>query len=329
MALISIVVPVYYNAASLEALQQRLAALAERHPAQRFEFIYVDDGSGDSSFEVLRRMAEKDERLVVVRLSRNFGSQSAIMAGISQARGQAVGFIAADLQDPPETLDEMIAAWQQGRRVVLAVRRDRKGDPWTTRLFSNLFNALFQKLVFSGFSPQGIGFFLLDRKVADVLLRCEEKNPHLVGLIYWTGFPVHTVQYDRVERSSGRSRWTFGKKLKYFIDAFVAFSYLPLRAASVLGILLALAGGLYAATLITLRILGVVDVQGWTALMVVVLLLSGVQLIMLGVIGEYLWRNFDASRRRPVFIIDEILGAAQDRPGYNPGMYSEQRGNQT
>lgn len=326
MTVISIVVPVYYNAATLEALHQRLQALAARHPGLDMEFIYVDDGSGDSSFEVLQGLAAQDARVAVVKLSRNFGSQSAILAGISHARGHAVGFVAADLQDPPEALDEMISAWERGERVVLAVRRDRKGDPWATRQFSNLFNALFSRLVFSGFSPQGVGFFLIDRQVADVLLSCEEKNPHLVGLIYWTGFPVHTVLYDRVERASGTSRWTFRKKLKYFIDAFVAFSYLPLRAASVLGILLALAGGLYAAALVALRLLGVVDVQGWTALMVVVLLLSGVQLIILGVIGEYLWRNFDATRRRPVFIVDRVIGASRTGLVYNPGVESEQRG---
>lgn len=311
MALISIIVPVFFNAGTLEALQVRLAALADRHAGDDFEFIYVDDGSGDDSLEVLRRLAAKDRRVSVVKLSRNFGSQTAILAGISQARGQAVGFVAADLQDPPEALDEMIAAWRSGERVVLAVRRDRKGDPWATRLFSNLFNTLFSRLVFSGFSPQGVGFFLIDRQVADVLLACEEKNPHLVGLIYWTGFPVHSVVYERLERTVGKSRWTFRKKLKYFIDAFVAFSYLPLRAASVMGILLALAGGLYAATLVGLRMAGAVQVEGWTALMVVVLLLSGVQLIMLGVIGEYLWRNFDASRRRPVFIIDQVIRATR------------------
>jgi dolichol-phosphate mannosyltransferase len=327
MALISIIIPVYFNAATLEALQMRLAALAERHPKLDFEFIYVDDGSGDHSLAVLRHLAEQDRRLVVVKMSRNFGSQTAILAGISQARGQAVGFVAADLQDPPETLDEMIAAWQQGERVVLAVRRDRKGDPWATRLFSNLFNALFSKLVFSGFSPQGVGFFLIDRQVAQVLLQCEEKNPHLVGLIYWTGFPLHSVLYERVERTSGKSRWTFRKKIKYFIDAFVAFSYLPLRAASVMGIVLALAGGLYAAALVALRLAGTVQVEGWTALMVVVLLLSGVQLLMLGVIGEYLWRNFDASRRRPVFIIDQVIQSRHTEPAEHANLVSEQRGN--
>lgn len=327
MGLISIIVPVYYNAATLEALQERLAALADRHAGEDFEFIYVDDGSGDDSLAVLRWLADHDRRVRVVKLSRNFGSQTAILAGISQARGEAVGFVAADLQDPPEALDEMIAAWRNGKRVVLAVRRDRKGDPWATRLFSNLFNALFSRLVFSGFSPQGVGFFLIDRQVADVLLQCEEKNPHLVGLIYWMGFPVHSVLYDRVERSSGKSRWTFRKKLKYFIDAFVAFSYLPLRAASVMGILLALVGGLYAAALVALRLNGEVQVEGWTALMVVVLLLSGVQLIMLGVIGEYLWRNFDASRRRPVFIIDQVIQAAQEEGDRTASLVTERRGN--
>ncbi len=307
MALISIVIPVYYNAESLPALADRLAALAASQPEHRFEFIYVDDGSGDNSYEVLRGLAGQDERVRVVKLARNFGSNTAILAGMTYAQGDCVAFIAADLQDPPETLVEMIDLWESGTKVVLAARRDRRGDPWATRLFASLFNWLFKKLVFEGFSPQGIGFFLVDRQVVDVLIRCNEKNAHLIGLILWSGYHYEIVEYDRAERAHGRSRWTFRKKFKYFIDAFAAFSYLPLRLASALGLLLAGAGGLYAIVVIAVRLLNQVPVPGWTALMVVVLLTSGAQLLILGILGEYLWRSFDAARARPLFVVETLV----------------------
>jgi glycosyltransferase involved in cell wall biosynthesis len=308
MALVSIVVPVYYNAPSLPALADRLAAFAASQPRHQFEFIYVDDGSGDNSFEVLKSLTERDERIRLVKLTRNFGSNTAILAGMSHAQGNCVGFVAADLQDPPERLAEMIALWETGTKVVLAVRRDRMGDPWTTRALAGVFNWLFRGLVFSGFSPQGVGFFLIDRQVVDTLVRCEEKNAHLIGLILWSGYRYESIEYDRVEREHGKSRWTFRKKLKYFVDAFAAFSYLPLRLASALGLLLSGLGGLYALIVVATRLLNQVPVPGWTALMVVVLLTSGAQLLILGIVGEYLWRNLDATRRRPLFVVDSTIG---------------------
>jgi dolichol-phosphate mannosyltransferase len=307
MALVSIVIPVYYNAGSLAALAGRLAEAAEGMRRHQFEFIYVDDGSGDDSFQVLRRLAEQDRRVRVIKLARNFGSNTAILAGLTHARGDCAGFIAADLQDPPEKLAEMIEGWEAGEKVVLAVRNDRQGDPFFTRLFANLFNWLFKKLVYRDFSPQGVGFFLVDRQVVNFLVECREKNAHLIGLILWSGFPFSTVGYERVERSHGKSRWTFGKKFKYFIDAFAAFSYLPLRLATVLGLALAGLGGLYALLLVILRLLNRVPVQGWTAMIVVITILSGTQLIILGVVGEYLWRTFDAARQRPLFVIEETI----------------------
>jgi polyisoprenyl-phosphate glycosyltransferase len=267
----------------------------------------VDDGSRDDSYTVLCRLAEAEPRTRIIKLVRNFGSNVAILAGMTYARGDCVGFIAADLQDPPEVLAEMIQKWQAGNKVVLAVRNDRQGDPWATRLFANAFNYLFEKLVFKGFSPQGVGFFLIDRQVVQVLIECREKNAHLIGLILWSGFPISTVGYERVERSHGKSHWTLGKKIKFFIDAFAAFSYLPLRMATILGFLFAAIGGIYALLLVILRLTGQALVEGWTALIVVITVLAGVQLIILGVIGEYLWRTFDATRQRPLFIVEQTI----------------------
>jgi len=306
MSLISIVIPVYYNESSLELLARRLDCLSKAHSNHTFEFLFVDDGSGDQSYTVMTRIAAQDSRVRLVKLIRNFGSNIAILAGISQAQGDCVGFIAADLQDPPETLTEMIRLWESGKKVTFAIRKDRSGDPFFTRLFASIFNWLFERLIFHGISANGIGFFLIDRQVADLVVQCQERNSHLIGLILWTGFPYSTVTYDRVEREHGKSRWNFTRKINYFIDTFAAFSYLPLRLASFFGFLFACIGGVYTIILIFLRLIGHTPIiQGWTALMVVLLVISGVQLIILGIIGEYLWRNFDATRKRPLYIIDK------------------------
>lgn len=314
MASISVVVPVYYNEASLPALWQRLDHLAAAHHQHTFEFIFVDDGSGDGSYRVLRDFSRRDARVRVIKLSRNFGSNAAILAGITHARGDCVGFVAADLQDPPEALGEMVACWEAGHKVVLAVRRDRAGDPWLARIFAGVFNRLLRRFVFRGFPAEGVGFFLIDRQVAEVLMGCHERNAHLIGLILWSGFAYCEVGYDRAERQHGKSRWTFGKKIKYFVDAMTAFSYLPLRLASILGLLLSALGGVYALALVVMRLLNQIPVQGFTALMVVVLLMSGVQLTMLGIIGEYIWRSLEAARQRPIFVVDTVLEGGASTP---------------
>ncbi len=317
MSLISVVIPVYYNEGSLEILAQRLDGLSKAHPYHSFEFIYVDDGSGDQSYAVMARIAARDSRVTLVKLIRHFGSNIAILAGMSQAQGDCVGFIAADLQDPPETLLEMIQQWECGHKVTFAIRKDRKGDPFLTRFFANIFNWLFERLIFHGVSANGIGFFLIDRQVVDLVIQCQERNSHLIGLILWTGFPYSTVFYERVEREHGKSRWNFTRKLNYFIDTFAAFSYLPLRLASLFGFLFAFVGGIYTILLIFLRLSGLLpNIQGWTALMVALLVISGVQLMILGIMGEYLWRNLDSTRKRPLFIIDQ---QNQISPSFNPG----------
>jgi polyisoprenyl-phosphate glycosyltransferase len=310
MPLLSVVIPVYHNAPSLPALAVRLNQVAASRPAYQFEFIYVDDGSSDDSFAVMSELARQDSRVRAVKLVRNFGSNTAILAGLTYARGDCACFIAADLQDPPEALADMLDCWAAGYKVVLAERIDRNGDPLPTRLFAHIFNWLFKKLVFPGLSPQGIGFFLIDRQVVQMLISCNEKNAHLIGLLLWSGYKYALVPYERAERerAHGRSRWTFRKKVKYFIDAFVAFSYFPLRLASLMGLTLAAIGGVYAVALVILRILHQVPVEGWTSLIVVLLITAGLQLVMLGVIGEYLWRNFDASRNRPLFLVDTVVG---------------------
>jgi dolichol-phosphate mannosyltransferase len=311
MALVSIVVPVYHNAASLRDLLARFQDLAQRHAGDGFEFVFVEDGSRDDSFAVLEDLVRRDWRVRVIKLSRNFGSNAALLAGLDQARGDVVAAIAADLQDPPELISDMLAHWRRGRKVVLATRTSRD-DPLLTALLARAFYALFRRFALPSMPRGGFDFFLIDRQVCDLLKGIGESNAYLMGLILWLGFGPVVLPYHRQARAIkyGTSMWTWAKKLKYFIDSFVAFSSVPVRAASLLGISLSAAGMVYAVCVVIARLCFRFPVQGWTSLMVVVLVVSGAQLLMTGVLGEYLWRNLEETRRRPRFIIDRVVESA-------------------
>jgi dolichol-phosphate mannosyltransferase len=317
LSLVSVVVPVYFNEATLPALLERLRAVAPSVPDTDFEFIFVDDGSRDHSFEVLAKEAARDRRVRVLRLSRNFGSNPAILAGLTVSRGDAVAIIAADLQDPPELIPEMVALWRDGGEVVLAARRSRE-DAWTSKLFATVFNRLYRRFVFPDFPRGGFDFMLLTRRVARLIADLKETNSYINGQVMWLGFERRVLHYDRAQRPAGRSRWTFMKKVKYLVDAFTAFSYLPVRAASLLGFVLALGGFGYAVLLVGLRLTRVVDVPGFAAVMVVLLIVSGTQLIMIGMIGEYLWRVLEASRRRPAFVVASTVNVDESPDDAGP-----------
>ncbi len=306
MQKVSVVVPVYYNEGSLPLLHLRLSACATLETNYTFEFIFVDDGSGDNSFQVLQEISRKDSRVQVIKLVRNFGSTNAQLAGIRYATGDAVVVIAADLQDPPELIHDMLPRWKQGIRMVFAARAQR-GDPLSTRLPAAVFNIMFRRFALKNYPKGGFDCFLIDRQVVNVVIQCAEKNTHLPGLLIWSGFEYELIYYHRQERKHGKSRWNLTRKMKYFADAFTAFSYLPLRLCSALGILLAFVGLLYSFILLSFKLIGNIPVEGWTSLMVVVLITTGIQLLMLGIVGEYLWRNFDQSRHRPLYLVDQVI----------------------
>jgi len=311
-SLVSIVVPVYHNAETLPQLFLRLNDVANNVPEYRFEFIFVDDGSGDESFQVLEHLAQRNPRVRVMKLSRNFGSNSAILAGLTYVKGDCAVVIAADLQDPPELIPQLVALWHKGNQVVLAAR-SRRDDPFIAKLFATAFNRLFRRLVFHDFPPDGFDFMLIDRCVVDILVALKEKNAFIFGQVMWVGFKRQVIYYDRTQRKRGHSHWTTTKKIKYCIDAFAAFSYLPLRVASLLGFSLAVLGFFYALLIIGLRLLGKVPIAGWASLLVVVLLISGVQLILMGILGEYLWRTLDETRRRPPFIVESTVNVDSEQ----------------
>ena len=306
MSLISIVVPVYNNASSLADLLQQFQDISSQYHEDSFEFIFVDDGSFDNSITVLHELLQREPRIRIVMLSRNFGSNAAIMAGMSQVRGEAIIAIAADLQDPPELMGEMLRLWREDHKVVLAARKSRD-DGFLSDALSNAFYALFRRFAIKTMPRHGFDFFLIDRQVCDVINHIQENNAYLMGLILWLGFEPEVIYYDRKKREKkyGRSMCTQAKMIKYFIDSFVSFSYVPIRAASIIGISLSIVGLLYAIAVIILRLILQIKVEGWASLMIAVLILSGSQMLMLGIMGEYMWRNLEETRRRPRYIISK------------------------
>jgi polyisoprenyl-phosphate glycosyltransferase len=304
--LVSVVVPVYFNAESLPRLAERLRAVADAADHD-FEVIFVDDGSGDESWERILEIARHWPAARGVRLTRNFGSQMAIVAGLSEAKGAAAAVLSADLQEPPELLTEVVAAWRRGATSVLAVRRSRP-EGWTTRAAAGLYYRTLRWLAFAEMPAGGFDCFLIGRPAIDFLVQGREVNTSLPGLLLWAGFATALVSYDRVAREEGESRWTFGKKLKQFVDSVIAFSYAPLRWMSLTGAVLALLAFAYTAFLVGYKFFHGQPIQGWTSLMVALTFFSGVQLLSLGVLGEYLWRTLDAARARKRFLIRDKTG---------------------
>jgi polyisoprenyl-phosphate glycosyltransferase len=304
---LSIVVPVYYNAPTLPALYDELVRVAEQLDDIDAEFIFVDDGSGDTSADILIALAEYDGRVKLIQLSRNYGSAIAVFAGLTHSTGDCAVIISADLQDPPQLILELVKGWREGYPAVLAVRSSRE-DPWAVKLLAGLFYRLMRRFGVKNIPEGGCDYGLIDRKIIDAVLQMEEKNSHLIIQVLWTGYDRKLIPYARRARTTGKSRWSLAKRIKLFIDSFTAFSYFPLRLVSSIGFVLAMLGMLYALIIITLRLLHGVLIEGWSSLMVVVLVASGAQLIGLGIIGEYLWRVLDEVRKRPIFLVKRKIG---------------------
>lgn len=307
MPLVSIVVPVYHNAASLPDLLQRLNKLAQSE-CEEFEFILVDDGSRDDSFRVMERLAKTNSRLSIVKLSRNFGSSAACSAGIQCARGDAIIAISADLQDPPELIGQMLVKWREGYKIVLAARASRH-DPWLTTATSAIYWRLLRRFAIPTMPSGGSDYCLIDRQVLDVLSETHEPNAG-IGMVLWTGFQPAVIYYHRAPRPAhyGRSMWSWSKKFTYLIDNFVSFSHFPIRAASILGIVIASLGFVYAALVTVSKLWYQTEYfPSWASVMVAILFIGGVQLLVTGILGEYLVRTLEASRRRPPFVIERVL----------------------
>jgi len=303
----SIVVPVYFNEQNLPETIPELLKLKEKLPNYELELVFVDDGSKDRSCEILLDYKNKfPETIKVVKLTRNFGAMAAVQAGLSVAKGDCVGVISADLQDPPELFIEMIKRWEKGIKAVFAIRKERN-DPFTQKIFARIFYGLVRRYALQNFPVGGFDFFLIDKKIVNELNQIKEKNTNLMHLIFWYGYDYSLLPYTRKSRKLGKSRWTFSKKTKLVVDSFVGFSYVPIKLLPYIGILFALGSFVYGIYIFVNWLLGNIAVEGWTTVIIILTFGLGVQMIMLGVIGEYLWRTLDESRKRPTFVIDKIF----------------------
>lgn len=304
---LSVVVAAFNEEGNLPLLHQRVLALDWAALGLTPEFVFVDDHSRDRTPAILRDLAQRDPRVKVLRFSKNFGSHKAFTAGLEHCTGDAAVILAADLQDPPETIPQLVDKWRAGAKVVWAVRSAREGESAGTKLFSALYWHLMRHYAEVEPPKAGADFLLVDRRVIDVLRTSPEKHTSLLALIQWMGFDQDSIEYVKQERHSGRSKWTLRKKLKLAVDSFVSFSYFPIRIMSSVGFVFAFTGFLYALVVIIRAIFYGSPVQGWPALMCAVLIVGGVQLVMLGVLGEYLWRAFDETRGRPRYVVEERI----------------------
>jgi dolichol-phosphate mannosyltransferase len=304
--LLSVVIPLLNEAENIQALHARLAALAGQLDRD-IEFVFVDDGSTDASFTLLRQLRDNDPRVRILKLSRNFGSHGACLAGFAHARGDHVVALSADLQDPPELIVEFLRIADQGHDVVLGSRETRD-DPKLGIFFSSLYHRMMRRIAIPSWPEKGFDFLLVSRRVVEVLLSRSERNSSIFAQILWSGFPQASIPYARTARRAGRSKWTLAKKIKAAIDSFVSFSYFPIRLISGLGLACAALGLLYACFVGMMRLTQGIAITGWASLMVVLLVIGGLQIVMLGVIGEYLWRALDEVRGRPPFIVAESVG---------------------
>lgn len=301
---LSIVIPVYWNEDTLKLLYDDLKEkVLPKLP--EYEIVFVDDGSGDSSWKIINEIKEKDENVVAVKLSRNFGEHAALLAGLSVCTGDCAVTKQADLQEDSLLILDMYESWKKGNKVVLAARADRK-DSFFTKLFAGIYYKLVRKHITERMPEGGCDCYLIDRQVIKTLLDLDEMNSSLTLQVLWVGFQTDVVYFHRKEREAGESKWTFAKKFKLMLDSFISFTYLPIRLMWMVGIVFFIFSVIMAVSIFVEYFTTGVPIAGWSSLMCVLLLATGLILWMLGFLGEYIWRTFDASRNRPPFIIDEV-----------------------
>jgi dolichol-phosphate mannosyltransferase len=307
---LSVVLPVFNERENLDALLARLLPVLEQ-TREPFDVVFVDDGSRDGSAEMLDAFHARDARVKVVHLSRNFGHQAALQAGLDHARGDAVVMMDADLQDPPELLAQFVAAWRGGHDVVYAVRKKRQESPLKRFAYAAFYRTI--KVIAEIDVPLDAGdFCLLDRRVVDTLVALPEHNRFLRGLRSWVGFRQTGVEYEREARHAGAPKYTLRKLVRLALSGYVGFSSMPLRAAAWAGLTAAVVGFTIALWVVYTKLVDIPSPRGWASLMAVMLVVAGVQLLVLGVLGEYLGRVYEEVRRRPLYIARSRVGFADE-----------------
>ncbi|HEX7409745.1 MAG TPA: glycosyltransferase family 2 protein [Candidatus Binatia bacterium] len=303
---VSLVVPVYNEVETTPEFYRR-ATTALAGCAVPYEIIFVDDGSTDGSLELLRQLAQDDARVRVISFSRNFGHQTAVTAGLNYSSGAAVIVIDGDLQDPPEIIPDLLARWREGYQVVYAVRRTRR-EGWLKRLSYRAFYRLLHKLAYVNMPVDAGDFAIMDRCVVDLLNQMPERNRFVRGIRAWVGFRQTGLEYDRDPRFAGESKYPFTKLMRLAYDGVVSYSFVPLRVATQLGFVTSGVAFAAIAYFLGLRVFFGTKLLGWTSTMVAILFLGGVQLISIGILGEYVGRIFDEVKRRPLYVVKEAVG---------------------
>ncbi len=305
MKKVSIIIPVYNEEENLRPLMNVIKAMSLAS-ADNFDFevVFIDDGSSDSSLNVLKELFENNDNVRVVSITKNSGSHIACHAGLEYATGDYFAVIAADMQDPPSIIPEMIKMMKDGVKIVWGVRRSRE-DLLSVKLFSKIYYILMKRYVFDNIPEKGADTFLIDMDARNLILKLDEKDTSIFGLLLWSGYSQVFYEYDKKKRERGKSKWTFGKKFKLFIDSFVSFSYLPVRLISVMGIFTSFVAVLIAVHTLWDWYTTRNAPRGYPTMMLVILTLSSIQFLILGVLGEYLWRAFEHIKGRPLYIVKE------------------------
>jgi len=306
--LLSIIIPFYNEQEVIEECQSRLSS-AVKAIDMDVEMIYINDGSKDDTLIILSKLLEKDSRIKIIDLSRNFGKEIAMTAGIDAAKGDAVIVIDADLQDPPELMADMVSKWREGFDVVYAKRVERKGESFMKKLTASLFYKLINKISDTEI-PENVGDFrLMSRQAVDALNQVRERKRFMKGLFAWIGFPQTAIEYSRDPRFAGETNWNYGKLIKFAVEGISSFTQEPLRLATYAGFLTALGAFLFGLYFIAKTLIFGEVVQGFTTLITVILFFSGVQLLSIGILGEYIGHMFIESKQRPLYFVKKTYGS--------------------
>ncbi len=306
MKKISFVIPVFRNKDAIQITCQKISDLFKSvHTSYQLEILLIDDGSDDGSTDQIRELVNAHSQIRALIFSRNFGQVPAITAGLRHCSGDAAVVMSADLQDPVTLVSDMIGKWEAGSEIVICHRLDRE-DAFLARITSAIFYR-FMKLSNPRMPKGGFDFVLLGRQAIDAYNSINERNRFFQGDILWMGMPITYIPYKRLKRTIGKSQWSFSKKLKYLIDGSLNTSYIPIRFMSMLGLVVALLGFVYAMVVVYARLINQVPFSGYAPIVILILIIGGILMLMLGIIGEYLWRIYDETRKRPEYVVREKL----------------------
>ena len=305
MKLITLLIPAYNEQEVLEPLLERLDTLAKSTKHYQFEFLFVNDGSRDDTLEIIKQRAEKDSRISYINLSRNFGKEIAMIAGIDHVKGDAMVILDADLQDPPELIPEMIAYWEEGYDDVYARRNSREGETWVKKRTSSWYYKLLQSSTNIPIQIDTGDFRLLDRRCIDALKQFRESQRNTKAMFSWIGYRKKEIFYNRDPRIAGTTKWNYRKLVNLAIDGITSFTTAPLRIATISGLGISLLAFCYILYLVIRPLFGVPTGAGYSSLMAVILFIGGIQMLFLGIIGEYIGRIFVEVKQRPLYLIEE------------------------